>query len=81
MKITVAQNEAALSYHKVRGLYFVAFIFAATIFYNDIIIFCSCSCEGYVLQKTDRLHNGPAPILVHVIVIKDSDWTILQQSC
>ena len=29
--ITVAQNEAVLSYHRVRGLYFLAVIFAATI--------------------------------------------------
>ena len=30
-KITAAQNEVTLSYHKVRGLYFLAVIFAATI--------------------------------------------------
>ena len=30
-KITAAQNEVALSYHKVRGLCFLAVIFAATI--------------------------------------------------
>ena len=35
MKITVTQNEVALSYHKVRGLYFVAVIFAATIILSD----------------------------------------------
>ena len=29
-KITAAQNEAALSYHNVRGQYFVAVIFVAT---------------------------------------------------
>ena len=29
-KTTAAQNEVALSYHKVRGLYFLAVIFAAT---------------------------------------------------
>ena len=31
-KTTAAQNEVALSYHKVRGLYFLAVIFLATIF-------------------------------------------------
>ena len=31
IKIIAAQNEAALSYRKVRGLYFLAVIFAATI--------------------------------------------------
>ena len=30
-KTTTAQNEVALSYHRVRGLYFLAVIFAATI--------------------------------------------------
>ena len=30
-KITAVQTEAALSYHRVRGLYFPAIIFAATI--------------------------------------------------
>ena len=30
-KIATAQNEAALSYHTVRGLYFLAAIFAASI--------------------------------------------------
>ena len=30
-KITVVQNEVALSYHKVRGLYFLTVIFAATV--------------------------------------------------
>ena len=30
-KITVAQNEVAINYHAVRGLFILAFIFAATI--------------------------------------------------
>ena len=30
-KTTASQNAVALNYHKVRGLYFVAVIFAATI--------------------------------------------------
>ena len=35
-KITVAQNEVALSYNRVHGLYFLAVIFAASIieYYN-----------------------------------------------
>ena len=33
-KITAALNEVSLSYHKVRGLYFLAVIFEATI-YNE----------------------------------------------
>ena len=31
IKITAAQDEFALSYHRVRGLYFLAVIFAPTI--------------------------------------------------
>ena len=31
-KTTAAQNEVALSYHRVRGLYFLAVIFVATIY-------------------------------------------------
>ena len=29
IKLTAAQNEVALSYHRVRGLYFLAVVFAA----------------------------------------------------
>ena len=34
-KITAAQNEVVLSYHRVRGLYFLAIIFAVTL---DILV-------------------------------------------
>ena len=34
-KITTAQNGVAHSYHRVRGLYFLAVIFAATIISNS----------------------------------------------
>ena len=40
-KTTAVQNEVALSYHTVRGVYFSAVVFAATIYYqykNDIIL-------------------------------------------
>ena len=30
-KMTAAQNEVALSYHRVRGLYFLVVVFATTI--------------------------------------------------
>ena len=33
-KITAVQNEAALSYHRVRGQYFIAVVFASTIIDN-----------------------------------------------
>ena len=32
-KTTAARNEVALNYHRVRGLYFLAVVFVATIFY------------------------------------------------
>ena len=35
-KTTAAQNEVALSYHRVRGLYFLAVVFVAT------ILLCLC---------------------------------------
>ena len=33
-KITAAQNEVALTYHRVRGLYFLAVIFGATVIFR-----------------------------------------------
>ena len=38
-KITAAQNEVALSYHRVRGLYFLAVVFAATITSTRYVFF------------------------------------------
>ena len=44
-KITAAQNEVALSYHRVRGLYFLAVVFSATIaqfnfqFYKNLLCY------------------------------------------
>ena len=37
-KITTAQNEATLSYHGMRGLYFPAVVFEASICMHDILI-------------------------------------------
>ena len=37
IKTTAAQNEVALSYHSMRGLYFLAVVFAATI----VTIYCN----------------------------------------
>ena len=39
-KTTAAQNEVALSYHKVRGLCFLAVVFVATIVLTEIIAKC-----------------------------------------
>ena len=37
-KITVVQNEVALSYHRVRRLYFLAVIFAATVYDSEKVL-------------------------------------------
>ena len=37
-KTTAARNGVALSYHRVRGLYFLAVVFAATILKQNIIL-------------------------------------------
>ena len=42
-KTTAAQNEVALSYHRVRGLYFLAVVFVVTIYLIDFFIACYCS--------------------------------------
>ena len=38
-KTTAARNEVALSYHNVRGLYFLAVIFVGTILYIHTILY------------------------------------------
>ena len=38
-KTAAARNAAALSYHSVRGLYFLAVVFAATIYVIDYILY------------------------------------------
>ena len=42
-KTTAAQNEVALSYHRVRGLYFMAVVFAATIV--PLVFLKTCVCK------------------------------------
>ena len=44
-KSTAAQNEVAHSYDRLRGLYFMAVVFAAPIFYD------SCFCGSYILWQ------------------------------
>ena len=44
-KTTAAQNEVALSYHRVRGLYYyMAVVFAVSIVSTGIF---TCRCSGY----------------------------------
>ena len=47
-KTSAAQNEVALSSHRVRGLYFLVVIFAATI----IIYYAQCTYYTIVTAKT-----------------------------
>ena len=44
-KTTTAQTEVTLSYHRVRGLYFLAVIFAATMYREPNL--ARISCEIY----------------------------------
>ena len=42
IKLTAAQNEVALSYHRVRGLYFLSVIFAGTVLTILILYLLYC---------------------------------------
>ena len=58
---TSAQNEVALSYHKVRGLYFLAVVFAAVM----VLVCCNCyktTCHNVLLCVTycdDSIYTAP----------------------
>ena len=55
-KITAAENEATLTYHKVRGLYFLAVIFAATIMHlmnYPLHIVLAVVCTRLILTSTE----------------------------
>ena len=66
-KITTGQNEVALSYHKVRGLYFLAVIFAETIVFFGIIFKFFLSYENVFsyLSYWSSQHNFRMHFLVH----------------
>ena len=54
-EITTPQNEDVLSYHRVRGLYVLAVIFAATIYYvcrNTIYKPLDDGCYCSIVQST-----------------------------
>ena len=57
-KTTAAQNEVALSYHIVRGLYFLAVVFVATIVLSETYLRFS------VLFMSIRLHNKSSTITI-----------------
>ena len=48
-KTTAAQNEVALSYHRVLGLYFLAVVFVANIIYTRRKEGHLVECEAHVL--------------------------------
>ena len=53
-KTTAAQNEDALRYHRVRGLYFQAVVFVATMEYPILAIITAMpeeACKGKVCYK------------------------------
>ena len=56
-KITATQNVVALSYHRVRGLYFLAVIFAATIV---LIIALIKITSNILLINSTAAQNGVA---------------------
>ena len=56
-KTTATQNVVALSYHRGRGLYFLAVIFAATIV---LIIALIKITSNILLTKTTAAKNGAA---------------------
>ena len=43
-KTTAARNGVALSYHRVRGLYFLAVVFVRSIIICNNICACACTC-------------------------------------
>ena len=66
-KITAAQNEVAHSYHSVRGLYFLAVVFAATI---GVISFSLC---GETHSETDNACQSNYIALKKLTGLEDGD--------
>ena len=62
-KITASQNEVALSYHRVRGLYLLAVIFVATLAINVIprIAYSGADLSGgeYPSEESSNKPNIP----------------------
>ena len=59
-KTTASQNEVALSYHNVRGLYFLAFVFVGTIIYNMQSLFTAYIVYKYIHNSiTHGINNLP----------------------
>ena len=70
-KTTAAQNEVALSYHKVRGLYFLGVVFVRSIFYfyilkilkkSEVVSYITLPCDqrgivGYIMWEYDWFIN------------------------
>ena len=52
-KITAAQNEVTLTYHRLRGLYFVAVVFAATIM---TLLLQKLFCVSIILHAVGKIN-------------------------
>ena len=77
IKTTAARNEVALSYHRVRGLYFLAVVFAATIY---IYVSINASMDHSPIKNDWPLyhkHRHNAAIKNHYELIKISIKFIL----
>ena len=52
---TAAENEVPLSYHRVRGLYFLALVFAALVFaalvFAALVFAATCFCGDYTIRE------------------------------
>ena len=71
-KITATQNEVALSYHRVRGLYFLAVVFEATVYHcvrDYIYRRRSYQC---VYKTHDKIYNYTGTAIVPTQVDKNA---------
>ena len=68
-KITTAQNEVALIHHRVRGIYFLAVIFATTICYmfamDDLVTIDTTQYTLYIIQYTVYLNFHNHHVYLH----------------
>ena len=66
-KTTAVQNEVALSYHTLRGVYFSAVVFAA-----KMILSCRSATTGaktyYMSRKNDRPFKEPGALVIDMCV-------------
>ena len=68
-KTTAAQNEVALSYHSVRGLYFLAVVFVRTVCHILLYLTCSYKLNIYNAQTFTFYVEMPKKILTLRLVL------------